>query len=112
MPFPFDYKLPPERIAQEPMTPRDDSRLMVIHRGTATIEHRRFYELPEILRPDDLLVLNDSKVVPARLYGRRARTGGKWEGLFLKTTQDGAWELLCQTRGHLEPGEIVIVDDS
>ncbi|MBI3409666.1 MAG: tRNA preQ1(34) S-adenosylmethionine ribosyltransferase-isomerase QueA [Planctomycetes bacterium] len=110
MPFPFDYELPAELIAQEPCEPRDHARLLVVHRDAGSIDHRRFDELPEILRPGDLLVLNDTKVVPARLYGRRGRTGGKWEGLFLRNGQNGAWEMLCQARGHLAPGEIIVVD--
>lgn len=108
----FDYELPAKLIAEEPCEPRDHARLMVVHREAGTIEHRRFYELPDILLPGDLLMLNDTKVVPARLHGRRARTGGKWEGLFLRNGQDGAWEMLCQTRGRLETGEIIVVDSA
>src|SRR5207302_4398057 len=60
--------------------------------------------------PGDLLVLNNTRVLPARLVGRRTATGGKWEGLFLRAAPDGAWELLCQTRGRLKPGEIIAVE--
>src|SRR5262249_55863491 len=67
-------------------------------------------DLPDLLTPGDLLVLNDSRVLPARLLGRRVRTGGKWEGLFLRALPDGTWELLCQTRGRLVEGEIVQVE--
>ena len=73
----FDYDLPPGLIAQEPCSERDKSRLLVVRRPTQSIEHRIFEDLPELLNPGDLLVLNDTRVVPARLVGRRARTGGR-----------------------------------
>ena len=76
----FDYHLPPDLIAQAPCAERDQSRLLVVRQSTQSIEHRIFAELPELLNPGDLLVLNDTRVVPARLVGRRARTGGRWEG--------------------------------
>src|SRR5262249_56146224 len=78
-------------------------------RRDGTLEPRQFLDLPDLLAPGDLLVLNDTRVLPARLLGRRERTGGKWEGLYLGTAADGAWELLCQTRGRLQEGETVIV---
>src|SRR5260370_13314686 len=106
----FDYTLPPELIAQEPPARRDEARLLVLCRGGAVLGHRRFDELPELLRPGDLLVLNDTRVIAARLLGRRARTQGKWEGLFLRATAAGPWELLCQTRGRLNIGETLLVD--
>src|SRR5918911_1306821 len=109
MPF-LDYELPAELIAQEPAAERDRSRLLVVRRGAGTLEHREFLDLPDLLDPGDLLVLNDTRVLPARLLGRRERTGGKWEGLCLATDADGAWELLCQTRGHLQEGEAVVVE--
>jgi S-adenosylmethionine:tRNA ribosyltransferase-isomerase len=105
-----DYELPTRLIAQEPCAERDQARLLVLNRAVATLEHHVFHELPELLTPGDLLVLNDTKVMPARLVGRRAGTGGKWEGLFLRQLPDGIWELLCQTRGRLAPGEIIIVE--
>src|SRR5207237_4736083 len=89
---------------------RDLSRLLVVRRASASLEHRVFHEIPELLNPGDLLVLNDSRVLPARLFGRRERTGGKWEGLFLRQTPEGNWELLCQTRGHLVAGEPIFVE--
>src|SRR5437588_9628734 len=106
----FDYDLPPHLIAQEPAARRDQSRLLVVRRGEQTLTHHRFADLPELLAPGDLLVLNDTRVLPARLLGRRARTGGKWEGLFLSQLPDGSWEILCQTRGRLIEGEDVAVD--
>ncbi|HZZ82217.1 MAG TPA: tRNA preQ1(34) S-adenosylmethionine ribosyltransferase-isomerase QueA [Gemmataceae bacterium] len=105
--FPFDYTLPPELIAQEPSDPRDESRLLVADRTSGSLHHHRFRELPELLRPGDLLVLNDTRVLPARLLGKRARTGGKWEGLYLRQLADSSWEMLCQTRGSLQEGEII-----
>jgi S-adenosylmethionine:tRNA ribosyltransferase-isomerase len=106
----FDYELPSHLIAQEPCPERDRSRLMVVRRAAGTIEHRLFADLPELLAPGDLLVLNDTRVIPARLIGHRARTGGKWEGLFLRETSDGLWELMCQTRGRLTEGETVTLE--
>ncbi len=109
-PFPIDYILPPELIAQEPCEPRDHARLLVARRVTSTLEHRRFDDLPDLLNPGDLLVLNDTRVVAARLLGKRARTGGKWEGLFLRELSDGSWEMLCQTRGTLCAGEVIEIE--
>src|SRR5258708_7046026 len=90
----FDYELPARLIAQQPCAERDHSRLLVVRRAQAGIEHTQFRHLPELLAAGDLLVLNDTCVLPARLLGRRAATGGKWEGLFLQVTADGLWELL------------------
>jgi len=100
----FDYDLPAELIAQEPLQRRDQSRLLVLDRGSSRLDHRRFDELPDLLEPGDLLVLNDTRVVAARLVGRKAGTGGKWEGLFVREQGDGRWELLLQTRGRLAVG--------
>src|SRR5262245_10577752 len=105
----LDYELPPQLIAQHPAARRDESRLMVLSRARGTIDHRRFCDLPALLRPGDLLVLNDTRVLPARLYGRRQRTGGRWEGLFLSEA-GGFWELACQTRGTPSAGEFVAVE--
>ncbi len=106
----FNYELPDHLIAIQPVAERDQSRLLVVHRRTEEIEHRVFYELPQLLNPGDLLVLNDTRVVPAQLLGRRSRTGGKWEGLFLRQTPEGFWELLCQTRGKLTAGEDIEIE--
>jgi S-adenosylmethionine:tRNA ribosyltransferase-isomerase len=105
----FDYDLPPELIAQEPCAARDSSRLMVLERATGALVHRAFAELPELLVPGDLVVFNDTRVVAARLVGRRARTEGRWEGLFVRERQ-GGWELMFQTRGRLMVGETLLVD--
>lgn len=106
----FDYHLPPQLIAQAPCARRDQSRLLVADRRTRTLAHHTFAHLPGLLSPGDLLILNDTRVVPARLVGRRTRTGGKWEGLFLRTLADGSWEMLCQTRGTLSPSETIALE--
>ncbi|MFO0805027.1 MAG: tRNA preQ1(34) S-adenosylmethionine ribosyltransferase-isomerase QueA [Gemmataceae bacterium] len=103
----FDYELPEKLIAQQPAERRDESRLLVVRRADRSLEHRTFRDLPELLNPGDLLVLNDTKVLPARLLGTRAATGGKWEGLFLQRTERGLWELLCKTRGYARLGEVI-----
>jgi S-adenosylmethionine:tRNA ribosyltransferase-isomerase len=104
--------LPPHLIAQEPCAERDQSRLLVLRRGGEVLGHHPFRALPQLLEPGDLLVLNDTRVLPARLIGRRARTEGKWEALFLRALPEGTWELLCQTRGRLIVGETLLVDPS
>ena len=105
----LDYTLPAHLIAQKP-SPVRDQRLLVVRRETGHLDHHRFADLPQILRPGDLLILNDTRVLPARLLGRRQRTGGKWEGLFLRQLAEGAWEMLCQTGGRLVAGEIIVVE--
>jgi len=104
----FDYELPESAIAQYPTSTRDESRLLVLHKVTGQIEHRHFRDLPMSLNAGDLIVRNDTKVLPARLVGIRERTGGKWESLFLRALPTGVWELLAKTRGYVEPGEICI----
>jgi S-adenosylmethionine:tRNA ribosyltransferase-isomerase len=106
----FDYELPQHLIAQEPATARDQSRLLVVRRAEQALGHHRFADLPDLLTPGDLLVLNDTRVLHARLLGRRARTGGKWEGLFLREQGDGSWEMLCQTGGRPAGGETIEVE--
>jgi S-adenosylmethionine:tRNA ribosyltransferase-isomerase len=105
----YDYDLPKELIAQQPLASRADARLMVVNRAEQSIEHAYIRDLPELLRPTDCLVLNNTQVVPARLVGRRERTGAKWSGLFLAADEHGAWQLLSKTRGRLEPGETIIL---
>src|SRR5262249_30195867 len=84
--------------------------LLLVRRSDSSLTHHRIADLPELLTPGDLLVLNDSRVLPARLLGRRLRTGGKWEGLFLREQPGGLWELLCQTRGRLTEGETIQIE--
>jgi len=105
----FDFELPDDLIAQHPVEPRDQSRLMVVRREAGRLEHRSFAELPDLLDPGDVLVRNNTRVVAARLIGRREATGGKWEGLFLRALPDGSWEVLATTRGHPVVGERVVV---
>ena len=100
----FDYHLPREQIAQTPAEPRDHSRLLVLRRQTGETEHRRFYEIGRFLQPGDLLVLNDSRVMPARLRGRRLDSGGAMEALLLHREGDGTWRALVRPGRRLQPG--------
>ncbi len=100
----FDYELPPERIAQTPVEPRDRSRLLVVHRQTGQLEHRIFREIGEYLRPGDLLVANDSRVLPGRLVGRKP-TGGRVELLLLRDLGAGWWEALARPASRLRRGQ-------
>ncbi len=108
----FDYDLPPEFIAQQPAEPRDSSRLLVLRRADGGIEHRRFSDIGSYLRPNDLLVANDSRVIPARLHGRKA-TGGQVEIFLLKPLDETGLRWACLTRGRnvREGLEIGLVDD-
>ncbi len=101
----YDYDLPPELIASVPLAARDASRLLVVNRAEGSITHATFRDLPSYLREGDLLVVNETRVVPAKLRGVRAATGGKWEGLFLGIEGGALWRLIGQTRGKLRPGE-------
>jgi S-adenosylmethionine:tRNA ribosyltransferase-isomerase len=105
----FDFSLPDDLIAQHPQEPRDGSRLMVVSRQQSCWQHRKFADLADLLDPGDLLVRNNTQVVPARLVGQRVETGGKWEGLFLYERSGGTWEVLAKTRGRPRPGEHVVV---
>ncbi len=105
----YDYTLPESLIAKEPLPERDASRLMVLNRQSQRIEHRWIRDLPNLLASGDCLVFNNTRVLPARLLGRRAATGGKWEGLYLRSDAEGRWKLICQTRGYLQPDEAVVV---
>ncbi len=91
----FDYSLPPELIAQEPLPRRDSSRLMHVERSTGRIEHLTFDRLPSLLAPPDCLILNDSRVFPGRLEGRKAGTGGRVELLLLEKTGEATWKVLA-----------------
>jgi S-adenosylmethionine:tRNA ribosyltransferase-isomerase len=106
----YAYDLPPSQIAREPIGAREDARLMVLDRANQTISHRQISDLPNLLRPADCLVLNDTRVLPARLIGFRTSTGGKWEGLFLEQADSGNWKLIGQTRGRLTTGESITIE--
>ncbi len=103
----YDYDLPRRLIAQAPLARRADARLLVVDRASGTFSHRHVRDLPEILLPGDCVVLNDTRVIPARLVGYRTQTRGHWEGLFLEANKEGMWRLLSKTRGRLAPGETV-----
>ncbi len=105
----FDYILPPERIAQTPVEPRDAARLMVLHRADRRIEHRTVRDLPELLRAGDLLVLNNTRVIPARLRGHKPGTGGAVEIFLLEPSTDGAWLALLRARRRPKPGARVVL---
>ena len=109
----FDYELPLELIAQEPPARRDGARMMVLDRAARTIEHKSFADLPGYLRAGDLLVANDTRVIPARIYGRKAKagTGGKVEFLLLEETEPGIWDALMRSRRRPKVGEQVILDE-
>jgi S-adenosylmethionine:tRNA ribosyltransferase-isomerase len=109
--FPFDYDVPRQLVAQEPMQHRADARLMVVDRRGQTIAHHHVRDLPDLLNAGDRLVLNDTKVIRAQLAGVRVQTGGRWQGLFIETTPDGNWRILCKTRGRLAPGEVITLRD-
>ena len=101
----FDYDLPPDRIAQTPVEPRDSARLMVVERGGRELSHHHFRELPMLLEPGDLLVANDSRVIPARLHGHKAATGGAVELLLLRPEDSSTWQ--CLVRGRVRVGTIL-----
>ena len=103
----FNYELPEELIAQTPVEPRDSSRLMAIDRSTGEISHRHFYDIADYLNPGDLLVMNDSKVFPARIYGVKRGTGAHVEFLLLKRLSLTEWETLVHPGKRLKPGTIV-----
>lgn len=105
----FDYHLPPELIAQTPIEPRDHSRLLVLNRGAGSIEHLHFYDLPAYLRPSDLLVFNDSRVLPARLHGRKAGSLGKVEFLLLHRAGQNQWQALAKPGRRLGQGSRIEV---
>jgi S-adenosylmethionine:tRNA ribosyltransferase-isomerase len=105
----FDYDLPEAFIAQTPAEPRDASRLLVLDRRAGTVTHRIFRDLGEFLRPGDVLVFNETRVIPARLFGRKAGTGGKVELLLLQRRAPRTWEVLVGGTG-LRAGAVVALD--
>ena len=108
----FDYDLPETLIAQTPIDPRDSSRLLVLNRQTGSLQHRVFHDLIEYLRPGDLLVANDTKVMPARLIGRRSDSGGKVEVFLLHRISQDVWEVLVKPGKKMRPGQIAVFGDS
>ena len=106
----FDYHLPPDRIAQRPAEPRDSSRLLVLDRDSDECSHQAFRDLPSFLKPGDALVLNHTRVIPARLHGRKIPGGGKVELLLLKRQEAQTWQVMVGGRG-LRPGVNVAIED-
>ena len=107
----FDFALPPELIAQHPAARRDASRLMVLARGEGGVAHRHFSDLPEFLRPGDLLVVNNTRVLRARVAGRKPATGGKVELFFLEESAPGEWEILLRSRRRPRAGDRIDIGD-
>ena len=106
----FYFDLPEELIAQTPLERRDASRLLTLDKSTGAVEHHHFYELPQFLRPNDCLILNDSRVLPARLLGHRS-TGGAVEVLLLRDLGDGKWECLTRPGRKTQPGTALSFGD-
>ena len=104
----FDYELPEELIAQKPADRRDSSRLLVVHRDSGKIEHKHFYDIINYLNPGDLMVLNNSKVLPARLFGEKEGTGAKVEFLLIKRIEGDRWETMVRPGRRLKPGDSVM----
>lgn len=107
----FDYELPEELIAQKPADKRDASRLLVVHRETGETEHKHFYDILEYLNEGDCLVLNNSKVLPARLYGIKEGTGAKVEFLLIKRIDGDRWETMVRPGKRLKPGDSVMFSE-
>lgn len=107
----YDFELPKELIAQKPLEKRDESKLMVLDKNSKNIEHMCFGDLPELLSENDVLVRNNTKVIPARFYGKR-KSGGKLEGLFINImTDSNNWEVLMKSSKRMKIGEEFIVCD-
>lgn len=107
----FDYMLPEELIAQHPADKRENSRMMVLDRAAGTIEHKHFYDIIDYLRPGDLMVLNDSKVIPARIFGFKEKTGGKVEVLLTKRLEGDVWEAMVRPGRRLKTGTVISFSD-
>ena len=104
----FDYHLPEQLIAQKPADKRDSSRLLVVHRNSGRLEHRHFFDIIDYLKAGDCLVLNNSRVLPARLYGVKEETGAKIEFLLIKRIDGDVWETMVKPGKRLKPGDAVI----
>ena len=107
----FFYELPQEQIAQTPIEPRDHSRLMVLHRDSDSIEHKHFYDIIDYLNEGDTLIVNDSRVIPARIYGYKEDTGAKIEFLLLRQLDGKRWETLVKPGKKAKPGTRFIFGD-
>ena len=108
----LDYQLPEALIATKPTDRRDEARLLVSRGPHHPTEHRRVRDLPDLLQPGDLLIFNDTKVLPARFFAQRTATGGKVEGLYLETRDDRVWHVMLKSGGRLTAGEsLTLADD-
>jgi len=107
----FDYDLPKELIAQTPLDHRDEARLMVLDRNSESLEHKKFYDIIDYLNPGDALVINDTKVIPARIIGEKVDTGAVIELLLLKNINDDIWECLAKPQKRLKEGTIISFGD-
>ncbi len=107
----FDFDLPPGLIAQEPLLDREAARMMVVNRTDGTLGHYTIRDLPSFLKADDLLVLNDTRVIPARIYGHKEGTGGQVELLLLEDLKDGRWHALCGSSRRPKPGARLLLAD-
>lgn len=107
----FYYDLPKELIAQTPIEPRDSSRLLVLGRKSGNIEHKHFYDVLDYLNENDCLIINDSRVLPARIYGNKKQSGGKVEFLLLKQVENNTWETLTKPGRKAKPGDEFIFGD-
>src|SRR3989442_15262371 len=108
----FDYDLPTELIAQHPSPQRDQSRLLVLHRATGQVEHRNFRDLPQYMVSGDVLVLNNSRVIPARLRGVNAQTGGQFEILLLEENARNDWWTMMRPGKRARVGTKIVLHDS
>ncbi|MBQ4596061.1 MAG: tRNA preQ1(34) S-adenosylmethionine ribosyltransferase-isomerase QueA, partial [Firmicutes bacterium] len=104
----FDYNLPEELIAQKPADKRDSSRLLVVHRNDHTLEHKHFFDIIDYLHEGDCLILNNSKVLPARLFGIKEGTGAKIEFLLIKRIEGDIWETMVRPGKRMKPGDSVV----
>ena len=100
----FSYELPERLIAQNPIERRDLSRLLVLNRKRDTLEHKHFKDLPDFLEAGDCLVINNTKVIPARLLGEKEKTGGKIEFVLLKRLEKDTWEVILKPGRIAKPG--------
>jgi len=107
----YYYDLPEELIAQDPLSDRSSSRLMCLDKENGKVTHHHFYELPDFLRPGDCLVLNNTRVLPARLYGVKKETGAVIEVLLLKRLEDSCWEVLVRPGKKAKPGTVIDFGD-
>ncbi len=103
----FDYQLPADFIAQEPLTIRHNSKLMVLNKNTGKIQHKNFYQIVDLFQPEDLLVLNNSKVLPMRLFGQKKNTGGEIEALLINPISSNVWRALLKPGKRIHNGTII-----